>query len=113
MVDESKLSPVLGSHWPVPVEVLPFGWGSQAAFVQSLGGRAMLREQADGSPYRTDQGNLILDCAFGPIADPAGLAARLAGRAGIVEHGLFIGLANEVIAAGPRGCRRLVRETSE
>ena len=109
VVDESKLSPILGSHWPVPVEVLPFGWGSQLHFVESLGARPVLRKLPDGSTYRTDHDNLILDCAFGPIADPAVLAERLAGRAGIIEHGLFIGLASEVIVAGPGGCRRLVR----
>jgi ribose 5-phosphate isomerase A len=109
IVDESKLSPVLGTHWAVPVEVSPFGWGSQAAFLQSLGAQITLRLNEDGSAYKTDQANLILDCKFGPILDAAALAGQIKTRAGIVEHGLFIGLTSEVIAAGPGGCRRLVR----
>jgi len=56
------------------------------------------------------QGNLILDCNFGPIADPASLACRLSGRAGIVEDRLFIGLASDVIVAGENGCQPLSRK---
>ena len=109
IVDESKLSPVLGTHWAVPVEVTPFGWGSQAAFLRSLGAQITLRLNKDGSVYQTDQANLILDCNFGPIADAAALANQLKTRAGIVEHGLFIGLASEVLVAGQYGFRRLIR----
>lgn len=109
IIDESKLSPVLGSHWPVPVEVAPFGWGSQSAFLQSLGAKIVLRRNPDGSPYKTDQSNLILDCSFGPIAGAAALASQMKARTGIIEHGLFIGLVSEVIVAGQDGCRRLVQ----
>ena len=107
IVDESKLSPALGTHWPLPVEVILFGWHSQRRFLESLGARVTVRQQGDGTPFKTDQGNLILDCAFGPIRHPAALAARLDVRAGIVEHGLFIGLATEVIVAGADGVRHL------
>jgi ribose 5-phosphate isomerase A len=110
VVDESKLSPALGTRWPVPVEVITFGWRSQAAYLESLGVRPTLRRNDDGTPYKTDQGNLVLDCDFGPISQPAQLAARLSGRAGIVEHGLFLGLATEVIVAGTEGIRHLRRE---
>jgi ribose 5-phosphate isomerase A len=103
MVDAGKLSPRLGTHWPVPVEVLPFGWSSQALFLAGLGARLTRREGLEGAPYRTDQGNFILDCAFGPIGHPEELAARLEARAGIVEHGLFIGLTSELVVAGPGG----------
>jgi len=103
VVDESKLSPRLGTRWPVPVEVLPFGWRSQALFLEELGARVVRREAREGGPYRTDQGHFILDCAFGPIARPAELAAKLEARAGVVEHGLFIGLTSELIVAGPKG----------
>ncbi len=103
VVDEGKLSPRLGTRWAVPVEVLPFGWRSQALFLEGLGARVTLREARDGAPYRTDQGSFILDCAFGPISSPAGLATKLEARAGLVEHGLFIGLTSELIIAGPRG----------
>ena len=109
VIDESKLSPALGTHWPVPVEVIPFGWRAQAAYLESLGAPT-LRLDADGTPFKTDQGNLILDCNFGPIPDPSQLAGRLNERAGIVEHGLFIGLATDVIVAGAEGVRHLRRE---
>jgi ribose 5-phosphate isomerase A len=102
-VDAGKLSPRLGTRWAVPVEVLPFGWRSQALFLEGLGARVTRRDARDGAPYRTDQGNLILDCAFGPIARPAELATKLEARAGIVEHGLFIGRTSELIVAGPQG----------
>jgi ribose 5-phosphate isomerase A len=110
VVDESKLSPALGTHWTVPVEVVPFGWRAQAAYLESLGARPVLRQGQDGAPFETDQGNLILDCNFGPISDPAQLAAQLNRRAGIVEHGLFLELATDVIVASERGIRHLKRD---
>jgi ribose 5-phosphate isomerase A len=107
VVDESKLSPVLGTYRALPVEVIPFSWRSQGRFLTSLGARITVRQQPDGRPFKTEEGNLILDCAFGPIRQPAALAAELDTRAGIVEHGLFIGLATEVIVAGADGIRHL------
>ncbi|MGD9124961.1 MAG: ribose-5-phosphate isomerase RpiA [Desulfarculaceae bacterium] len=107
IVDESKLSPCLGTNWGVPLEVVEFGWQSHLGFLADLGGKAALRRDQERKPFRTDQGNLILDCSFGPIPNPAELAARLEKRAGLVEHGLFIGLAHEVIIAGPQGVRSL------
>jgi len=97
MVDPSKLSEKIGTKWPVPVEVIPFGWGSQKQFLESLGATVSVREGEGGTPLTTDQGNMILDADFGPIDDPAGLAAVLKGRTGIVEHGLFVDLATDVI----------------
>lgn len=102
VVDAAKLVPALGA-FPLPLEVVAFGWGATARFVTGLGATVQLRRDDDGAPYRTDQGNLILDCAFGRIADPAGLARALEGRAGIVEHGLFLGLATDLIVAGANG----------
>jgi ribose 5-phosphate isomerase A len=93
------------------VEVIPFGWRSQAVYLELLGAKPILRLNSDGTPFKTDQGNLILDCNFGPISDPARLAARLGERAGIVEHGLFLGLATDVIVAGAEGVRHLKRKT--
>jgi ribose 5-phosphate isomerase A len=107
VVDEGKLSPALGSHWAIPIEVTPFGWPTQVAFLASLGGEAVLRREEDGSPFLTDQGNYILDASFGPLADPGPLAAQLDARAGIVEHGLFLGLVHDVIVAGREGLRHL------
>jgi ribose 5-phosphate isomerase A len=106
VVDESKLSPCLGTKHPLPVEVLPFGWRSQQRFLQSLGGQVVVRHNQDGTRYHSDQGNLILDCDFGPILDAPALAAHLGARAGIVEHGLFLNLATEVIIGGSMGVRR-------
>ena len=108
VVDESKLSPRLGTHWPLPVEVIEFGWRSQARFLESLGATVTPRTD-EGGRYRTDQGNIILDSRFGPIAHSAALAASLDERAGIAGHGLFIGIAHELIVAGVTGVRHLRR----
>lgn len=112
VVDQSKVSPRLGTHSPLPVEVLRFGWRSQARFLESLGARVELMSGSGGSPFVTDEGNLVLLCFFGPLAAPADLAQGLAARAGIVEHGLFLGLATDLIVAGPGGIERRVRPTS-
>ncbi|WP_342375462.1 ribose-5-phosphate isomerase RpiA [Myxococcus stipitatus] len=109
IADVTKLSPRLGTHWPVPVEVLPFGWHSQRRFLESLGARVVPRVLADGTPYLTDQGNRVLDCAWGPIDAPEVLAARMAARAGIVEHGLFLREATDLVVAGPRGVEHRAR----
>lgn len=107
VVDETKLSASLGVQWAVPVEVTPFGWRSQEAFLESLEACVKLRRTDDGSSFNTDQGNLILDCDFGPLSRPARLAERLDRRAGIVEHGLFLGLASDVIVGTREGTRHL------
>jgi ribose 5-phosphate isomerase A len=109
VVDDSKLSDRLGTHFALPVEVSPFGWQSQMRFLESLGCRAVIRKNKDGSQYVTDSGNMIMDCSFGPIADVNELAAKLGERAGIIEHGLFIGIANDLIVASERGVRHLQR----
>lgn len=103
VVDASKLSQRLGTTWAVPVAVVPFGWRSQMAYLTSLGAGVTVRRGKDGSRFLTDQGNLILDCDFGPIADLEALDLALSRRAGIVEHGLFLGLVSDVIVAGPEG----------
>ena len=109
-VNEDKLVPALGTVWAVPVEVIPFGWRSQADYLDALGAEVTLRRSSDGELFRTDQGNLILDCRFGPIAQPEKLAAQIRARAGIVEHGLCLGMADDVIIAGPAGIRHLRRK---
>lgn len=108
VVDGSKLSPRLGTRRSLPVEVLPFAWRSQSRFLERLGAEVTLRTAPLGLEYRTDQSNLILDCAFGPIADALSLARDLEDRAGIVGHGLFLGLATAVIVAGADGIRTLL-----
>jgi ribose 5-phosphate isomerase A len=103
VVDESKLSPALGTHRALPVEVIPFGWQSQALYLESLGATVILRKDNNEKTFVTDQNNLILDCGFGPIANPDGLADALNARTGIVEHGLFLGLATDLIVAHAEG----------
>lgn len=110
VVDEAKLSPKLGTLYHVPVEVVPFGRGSQREFLDNLGGKPVLRTDAEGKPFVTDEGNFIFDCAFGPIEDPEELAAELSNRAGVVEHGLFVGMTNDLIVAGKAGIRHLQRD---
>jgi ribose 5-phosphate isomerase A len=107
VVDEGKLSPALGTRWPVPVEVLPFGWKTHVRFLEGLGAEVVLRRGSGGEPFQTDQGNLVLDCRFGPIRDPYALARGLDERTGIVAHGLFLGLATDLVVAGPTGVRHL------
>ena len=109
IVDESKLSPQLGTRWALPIEVVPFACRTEQIFLESIGGSVTLRKGKDKSPYRTNQSNFILDADFGPITDPAGLVSRLNARAGIVEHGLFWGLATDVIVAADEDIRHLKR----
>lgn len=107
MVGESKLSGKLGTKHSLPVEVAPFGGNLHLDFISELGGKPQTRADSEGKPVLTDQGNHLLDCKFDGIDEPEKLAARLKARAGIIEHGLFLGMASEVIAAGPAGIRRL------
>ncbi len=111
IVDESKPSDKLGMKWAVPVEVIPFGSGSQIVYLQSLGARPTIRLTPTGETFYTDQGNLIVDCDFGPIDDPAHLAEQIKARAGIVEHGLFIRIATDVLVSGENGIRHLRRDS--
>jgi ribose 5-phosphate isomerase A len=95
VADPSKEAPVLDRA--VPVEVLPAGRAAVAEAVRAAGGEPALRraERKDG-PVVTDNGNVVLDCAFGEITEPARLAATLSATPGVVEHGLFVDLADEV-----------------
>jgi ribose 5-phosphate isomerase A len=113
VVDESKLSPALGTQRALPVEVAPFGWRAQATYLESIGARVSVRQANKEMSFKTDQGNLILDCTFGPIEQPALLGAALSEHAGIVEHGLFLGLATDVIVGGSQGVRHLRRDQQQ
>jgi ribose 5-phosphate isomerase A len=110
IVDESKMSEVLGTRCAVPVEVAPFGWKTHIFSLEKLGADVKSRRNSDEKLFRTDQGNVILDANFGPINDPAKLAADLKARAGVLEHGLFIGIATDVIVAGKGGMRHIERD---
>lgn len=107
IVDERKLSPMLGTLWAVPIEVIPYGWQTHVDYLETLGAQVERRSGDNDVAYRTDEGNFILDCRFGPIDDLNLLDQRLKQRAGIVEHGLFLGLATDVIAAGADGVRHI------
>jgi ribose 5-phosphate isomerase A len=91
--DSTKVVPVLGK-FPLPVEIISFARTVVEKKIVALGGSPKLRTRADGSVYVTDNGNQILDCSFGKIKDPASLARSLSDVPGVVEHGLFIGLAS-------------------
>ena len=107
MVDPSKLVPILGTNWAVPVEVIDFGVSAHQAFLRSLGGHPVLRQEEDGTTFRTDHGNLILDTSFGQIENPVQLAAQMKAQAGIVEHGMFLDMVTCVVVAEANGIRIL------
>ena len=110
VVDESKLVSRLGTRGPLPVEVTQFAWEVHARWLATLGCRAEQRVEADGSPYVTDNANYIIHCTFPDgIADPAALAETLIHRPGVLEHGLFLGMATDVVVAGADGIRVLKR----
>ena len=96
LVDESKLVSRLGQSRLLPIEVLPFAWTLAARLLTGLGCVASLREH-DGVPFVTDNGNHILDCAFGPIEDAATLEKRIKLLPGVIECGLFIGIADTLV----------------
>jgi ribose 5-phosphate isomerase A len=104
--DHSKLVDKLGAT-PVPIEVVEFGWQTTRARIEALGGQPALRMASDGTPFRSDGGNLILDCAFGRMDNPAELETRLKGTLGVIATGLFIGMAEMAYVAGPDGVRVL------
>jgi ribose 5-phosphate isomerase A len=111
VADVSKLSPVLGTRSALPIEVVPFGSRYQIEYLKGLIPQAQIsfRLASDGSPIRTDQGNFILDCVTGPIERPKELAKQIEARAGVVAHGLFLGIATDVIVAGPTGVEHRTR----
>jgi len=108
IADASKLVVTLGK-FPLPVEVTPFGLAAtrraiaKQAAAAGASGPIELRATAGGAPFVTDNGNYIVDCHFAALPDPEALAARLIAVPGVVEHGLFIGIATAVISAGPNG----------
>lgn len=101
ITDAGKLSEKLGEKWCIPIEVIPFALEPEKRFLESIGATVTTRSSQDGSSFITDEHNLILDARFGVLQDPASLSVMLNERAGIVEHGLFLGIATEVIAAFP------------
>jgi ribose 5-phosphate isomerase A len=104
VADEHKLVQHLG-RFPLPVEVIPFAAGPVKKKLAELGANPILRLAHDGSPYITDEGNHIFDCHYEEILDPHAVAQTLKSITGIVEHGLFLGLASVAVVAGPNGAR--------
>jgi ribose 5-phosphate isomerase A len=108
IVDESKTVDRLGSRAPVPVEVIPFGWQAVENRLKNLGAVPVLRKNPSGETFVTDGGHYILDCTFGPIAQVDELALNLDRTVGIVEHGLFLGMASRVLIGKPAGIETLL-----
>lgn len=117
IADKSKLVETLGS-FPLPLEVVPFGLGATRNLIELLAadagceGEISLRMGSEGKPFTTDSGNIILDCAFGRIDDPEGLDDALKLVPGVVETGLFIGIADVAILAAPEGIEVLETDYS-
>ena len=107
IVDSTKLVDRLGTHAPVPVEVVAFGLEATQAALEVLGASVQLRSSPRGQAFVTDGGNHILDCIFDQIADPARLEERIRRIVGVVESGLFISRADPVFVADASGVRRL------
>ncbi len=101
IVDESKLVDQLGA-FPLPVEVLPFGWEVTAERIANLGAKPVVR-QNNGSLFTSDNGNYILDCDFGTIHEPAALHQQLKQLVGVVETGIFAGMADKLLVGHPDG----------
>jgi len=112
VVDETKLVKKLGMNHPVPVEVLPFSLPVVMARVRELGGKPVLREGRDKvGPVVTDNGNFILDVEFGVIDDPRELDVRLKLIPGVLETGLFVGMAGVAYVGGRSGVQKLLRDS--
>jgi ribose 5-phosphate isomerase A len=101
IVDRSKLVPVLGRRAPLPLEVMPFGWRTHVDTVRALGAEPVLRMDERDEPFISDGGHYLLDCRFAEgILDPHFVDRELRARPGVIETGLFLGMAPEVIVGG-------------
>jgi ribose 5-phosphate isomerase A len=112
VVDESKRVERLGTKAPLPVEVLQLGWNTNLPRFERLGAVPALRRGADGQPYVTDNGNVIVDCTFPEgIPNPAALARELDACPGVMGHGLFLEMATVVLVGTPEGVVQLSRSS--
>jgi ribose 5-phosphate isomerase A len=109
IADTSKTVSVLGEKSPLPVEVAVFGYETQEKFLRSFGCEPKLRRGNDGSPFLTDNSNYIYDCKFQRIDDPHRLDRELKSRAGIIESGLFLGIATLALIGTDTDVRHLAR----
>ncbi len=111
LVEADKLVPVLGRRGRLPVEIVPFSLPLSRQRLETLGCRPTLRQE-QGRPFETDNGNLILDCAVDPIQDPLGLDRAIRAIPGVVDTGLFLGMADTVLVAEGGRVREIRREQS-
>ncbi|MFQ5985528.1 MAG: ribose-5-phosphate isomerase RpiA [Alphaproteobacteria bacterium] len=109
VVDSSKLVRVLGAS-PLPVEVAPFAWKVVAEHLRALGGSPELRRGSGGEAFVTEEGHYLVDCAFGRIGEPERLARALEALPGVVEHGLFLDLADVVVVGRSDGVEVMERQ---
>lgn len=109
MVDDSKLVDRLGGRTPLPVEIVAFGWRSTLDRLEQAGLHPALRGGSE-RPFVTDGGNLIADCAVGQIDDARALEARLEATVGVIDTGLFLGMASRIVIAGANGVEVLDRQ---
>jgi ribose 5-phosphate isomerase A len=108
VVDETKLVDRLGRSTPLPVETVSFGWQTTLDRLSAFGCEPRLRMIED-KPFTTDSGNYIIDCIIAEIPDPAALEPRLSAIVGVVESGLFVGLASKIIVGRPAGVEVIER----
>lgn len=101
VADSSKIVTTLGSKAPIPVEVIKMARTQVERKLLANGGGVRQRMNSDGTPYLTDEGNHILDYFIGPMEDPQAVARMLDGMTGVVEHGLFLGMASSAVVAMP------------
>ncbi len=106
LVTPEKLVPRLGSRTPIPIEVIPFACRTATRHLEALGGRVVVRKKPDGFPFVTDNQNWIVDVDFGPIDDPAKLDSAARKIPGIVDTGLFLGMADTVLIGGAESVER-------
>jgi ribose 5-phosphate isomerase A len=103
LVDYTKQVPVLGGSFPLPIEVIPFGWGSTAREIETLTASRVVRRERDGAPFITEAGNFIVDVYLAQIDQPRELELALNQIPGIVETGLFVGRTDMLIVGTPHG----------
>ncbi len=107
IADDGKLVDRLGAHTPIPVEISPFGWEATDRHLRAIGARTAPRRSPRGELFVTDGGNMILDCHFGPLDDPAATDHAIRDIVGVFETGLFLGRAGLAIVAGDDGVREI------
>ena len=111
IADDTKLVDRLGAHTPVPVEISPFGWEATDRHLREIGARTTPRRSPRGELFVTDGGNMILDCHFGPLEDPAATDRAILDIVGVFETGLFLGRAGLALVAGDNGVREITAAT--